>query len=84
MEQDLSQWRVQQALHSYSTLLQVSNVLTEAEVLAALDIESKTQRRRSIIDRLIARASRLNEINYTKQLKEKYRGNSPLLEDHGS
>lgn len=48
--------------------------LTEAEVLAALDLESGTQRRASIIDRLISRAVRLNEISYSNSLKEKYHG----------
>lgn len=48
--------------------------LTEEEVLAALDLESGSQRRRSIIDRLISRAARLNELKYVKTLKEKYHG----------
>jgi len=48
--------------------------LTEAEVFAALELESGSQRRASIIDRLISRAVRLNELKYSKQLKEKYHG----------
>ena len=50
------------------------NELTEEEVLAALDLEGATRRRRSVIDRLISRAARLNEIRYVRQLKEKYHG----------
>jgi len=48
--------------------------LTEEEILAALELESGTQRRSSIVDRLISRAVRLNELKYSKLLKEKYHG----------
>lgn len=69
-------WHLAQAVHSYTTLLEVLNELTEEEVRAALDLESRTLRRRSLIDRLISRAVRLNEINYSRQLKEKHYGKS--------
>ena len=72
---------VAQALSSYPELGEVINDLTEQEVLEALLVESKTRRRRSFIDRLIARAVRLNEINYQQALKEKYHG-SPLVQNH--
>ena len=48
--------------------------LTEEEVIAALELESGSQRRASMIDRLISRAVRLNEIKYSNSLKEKYYG----------
>lgn len=63
-----------QALESFSALKEHLNNLTEEEVLAALSLESATQRRRSVIDRLISRAARLNEVRYVSQLKEKYHG----------
>ena len=61
-----------QATGSYSTLRTVVNQLTLEEAIAALDLESQSQRRKSILTRLIARASRLQEIEFTRQLKEKY------------
>lgn len=67
-------WHLSQATFSFSTLRTVINQLTLAEVIAALDLESQTMRRKSITNRLIARASRLQEIEYTRQLKEKYHG----------
>lgn len=68
-------WHLAQAIQSYSTLRTVVNQLTSEELIAALELESNTQRRPSIINRLISRASRLKEIEYTRQLKEKYHGN---------
>ena len=65
-------WYVAQALESYPSLKRVIGELTLEEVLAALDLESSTLRRRSHIDRLIQRATRLNELEFTRQLKEKY------------
>lgn len=67
-------WHLDQALASYPSLKRVLGELTEEEVLAALDLESATMRRRSVIDRLISRAVRLNELSYSRQLKERYHG----------
>ncbi len=74
-----------QALESYSSLLDCLPRLTEEEVLAALDLESATSRRRTVIDRLISRAARLNELSYVAKLKEKYHGAShqSLQHDEG-
>lgn len=76
---------VGQALSSYSSLLECLPRLSEEEVLAALDLESASQRRRSVIDRLISRAARLNELSYVAKLKEKYHGAShqSLQDDQG-
>jgi hypothetical protein len=65
-------WYVGQALLSFSRLNEVLLELTEDEVLAALSLESQSRRRRSITDRLISRAVRLNEIRYSTQLKEQH------------
>lgn len=65
---------VSKALESFSALSRVINEMTEDEVLAALDLESRAARRWSIVDRLIKRAARLNEIRYVAHLKEKFYG----------
>ena len=67
-------WHLAQATQSYTTLRTVVNQLTLEEVIAALNLESQSLRRKSITNRLIARASRLKEIEFTRQLKEKYHG----------
>ena len=67
-------WHLAQATQSYTTLRTVVNQLTYEEIIAALELESQSLRRRSIINRLISRASRLKEIETTRQLKEKYHG----------
>jgi hypothetical protein len=69
-------FEVTRALESFGELTALLNDLTEEEVLAALELESATRRRQSFIDRLISRAVRLNEVRYSRQLKEKYRGQS--------
>lgn len=74
-------WYVDQALQSFVRLNEVLSDLTEAEVLACLDLESASTRRRSIIDRLISRAVRLKEIEYNLTLSRKYHG-TPTLQDH--
>ena len=68
-------WYVGQALESFVRLNEVISDLTEDEVYACLDLEAASKRRASILDRLISRATRLNEISFTRQLKEKYHGN---------
>lgn len=68
------QWHISQALESARSLAEVIDELTQEEVIAALELESGSSRRLSIIDRLISRAVRLNELQYKKALKEKYHG----------
>ena len=67
-------WLLAQATQSYTTLRTVVNQLTYEEIIAALELESQSLRRKSIINRLISRASRLKEIETICQLKEKYHG----------
>lgn len=57
---------------SMAGLRSVINDLTLEEVIAALDLEVRSMRRKTHIDRLIARASRLQEVEFTKQLRKKY------------
>lgn len=62
------------ALENFAQLSKVLTELTEQEVYACLDLEAASQRRRTIIDRLISRAVRLNEITLNQKLKDKYHG----------
>jgi hypothetical protein len=66
-------WHIAQALDSVARLNKILPDLTEEEVLACLDLEVQSARRKSIIDRLISRAVRLNELKYTAELSKKYR-----------
>lgn len=68
----ISKYRASQALRSYGSLSLMINELTEEEVLACLELEAASMRRSSIIDRLISRAARLNEVRYVSELKKKY------------
>ena len=67
-------WQTSRALESYPALAEVINELTEEEVLHCLQLEAGTRRRRSLIDRLISRAVRIKEAEYSRQLKEKFHG----------
>ena len=75
---EIRKWYVNQALQSFVRLNEVLPEMHEAEVLACLDLEAGSQRRRSVIDRLISRAVRLKEIEYNRQLKEKFNGSSSI------
>lgn len=69
-------WYLNEALASVRRLAEVIDELTSAEIMACLDLEASTQRRRSVIDRLIAQAVRLDGIQLNKRLQEKYHGNT--------
>jgi hypothetical protein len=71
------QFYVGQALVSYKSLINTLAKLTEEEVLACLELEAGTLRRPSVFNRLIARAARLRELDYQRQLKEKYQWHVP-------
>lgn len=73
---------VTQALASYSSLIRTLDDLTEEEVLACLKLEAASQRRRSILDRLISRAVRLNELAYNQHLKEQFHGTRSQQDPH--
>lgn len=67
-------WRTSRALESFRELLKVVEELTEEEVYECLKLEVQTQRRKTIVDRLIQRAADLNrerfEIALRKRLDE--------------
>lgn len=71
-------WYVHEALASFRRLGVVVDELTAEEVVACLDLEAGSQRRRSVIDRLIARAIQLNTLSFSQLLQEKYHGTHPL------
>ena len=71
-------WYIGEALKSFVRLNEVLSELTEQEVEACLNLEAASQRRRSVLDRLISRAVRLKEIEINRQLKEKYYGPSAI------
>ena len=77
----IRKWFTHQARVSYKRLNEVLHEMTMEEILATLDLEVATTRRRSVSDRLISRAVRLNEIEFSKRLQEKYHG-PRTLEDH--
>jgi hypothetical protein len=66
--------RVRRALGTYVSLNEVINDMTAEEVMTALDMEAASLRRTAVIDRLISRAVRLNEIEYAQKLKVKFYG----------
>lgn len=68
----VSKLRVGKALQSYGSLNSVVQELTEEDVMACLELEAASQRRASILNRLISRAARLNEVNYVAELKKKF------------
>lgn len=67
-------WFITEALTSFVRLNSVLHELSEEEVLACLQLEAASNRRATVIDRLISRAARLNELSYVSHLKDKYRG----------
>ena len=69
---------IDQALTSFKGLTDTLHELTEEEVLACLKLEAGTLRRPSVLNRLISRAGRLQELRYTRQLKEKFQWHANL------
>lgn len=71
-------WYLHEALASFRRLAAVVDELTAEEVSACLNLEAGSQRRRSIIDRLITRAIQLNTLSLLQTLQGKYHGTHPL------
>ena len=63
---------VRLALESYPSMLSVLRYMTEAELHAALELESATNRRATLINRMIGRLVALQTASYRQQLQEKY------------
>lgn len=64
-------WHVSRALESFRALGEVIDQLTEEEVYHALKLEVETQRRKTIIDRLISKAADFNRQTFEKTLRAK-------------
>lgn len=71
-------WRTQRALESFRELAKVIDQLTEQEVYFCLKLEVESQRRSSIINRLVAKAADFNRQTFIKVLKEKIHGTSEV------
>ena len=69
----MRQWHLAQALRSVRSLDSVIDELTEEEVLHTLNIESGSNRRATVLDRLFQKAVDLNRQNYAAKLKEQYK-----------
>ena len=72
MSNSIRKWYLNEALVSYRRLEAVADDLTLEEVMAALELESATQRRRSLTDKLISRAVRLEGIKIGIALSERF------------
>ena len=67
-------WRTTRALESFRELGKVIDQLTEEEVYFCLRLESESQRRTSLMDRLITKAAQFNQQQFVAKLKEKLNG----------
>ena len=72
MSNSVRKWYLTESLVSYRRLLGVLPELTLEEVMAALSLESATQRRRSLTGKLISRAVQLEGVSLTNALSEKF------------
>ncbi len=64
------EWQMQLALKSVRDLVSVIDQLTEEEVLAAIELEKSSRRRKHVLDRLIQKAADFYRQNYISTLKE--------------
>lgn len=60
------------ALVDYPALHKQLSGLSKAEVIHALELESGSRRRNTILRRLVRRATRLNELEYREALEARY------------
>ena len=67
-------WRTTRALESFRVLMQVIDQLTEEEVYFCLKLEHESQRRGTLIEKLIAKAAQFNQQHFIASLKEKLNG----------
>jgi hypothetical protein len=68
----IRKYYVDQALYSYDSLIAILQQLTLDEVLHALELESETRRRKTIMSRLIGKASRLQGQALSRALRQQY------------
>lgn len=70
------QLHIAEALVSFRRLGRIMHELTLEEVMAALELESASQRRLSLTTKLVDRAVQLESQIISKRLQEKYHGSS--------
>lgn len=68
------QLHIAEALVSFRRLGRIMHELTLEEVMAALDLESASQRRLSLTTKLVDRAVQLESQTIRKRLQEKFHG----------
>lgn len=71
-------WRTTRALDSFRQLVEIIDEMSEEEVFYCLQLEAATQRRKTVVDRLINRAADLNRQKFINSLKEKFNGTSEV------
>lgn len=71
-------WRTSRALESFRELSKVIDQLTEDEVYYCLRLEVETQRRKTVIDRLVAKAADFHRQHFITALQEKIHGTSEV------
>ena len=74
----MNEWRVKRALESVRSLVGIVDQLTEEEVYHCLKLEVESQRRQTVIDRLVSKAADYNRQTFIKLLKEKIHGASEV------
>lgn len=67
-------WYLNEALVSFRRLGRIMHELTLEEVMAALELESASQRRLSLTTKLVDRAVQLESQITRKRLQEKFHG----------
>lgn len=75
-------WRTSRALESFRELIKVVDQLTEEEVYYCLRLEAGTQRRKTVMERLIHRAADLNRQTFIATLQEKIHGTPEVRRSH--
>jgi hypothetical protein len=64
------EWQMQLALKSVRDLVSVIDQLTEEEVLAAIELEKSSRRRKHVLERLTNKAADFNRQSFISKLKE--------------
>lgn len=65
-------WRTNRALESFRELAKVIDQLTEEEVYFCLCLEAESQRRVTVMDKLLNRVLEISKAKLLSELKEKY------------
>lgn len=80
LSSNVREWHVKRALESVTALAEVADELTEDEALFCLDLETKTRRRKSIVDVLMRLAVKLRRRAYIEHLETHYHAAYPVTD----